>query len=130
MRSPLVALAQEQVQAEARAVVDTLHAVVKEMPRDRTPVTVRALEHCKAEWMNAHATAIENGKSKAEALRMAQVAYKLAMPKMDSMPAIKAAISCIAQGIALEVFSGRDGSQLLYAAQVAIMLYNRREGKK
>lgn len=130
MRLPLVALAQSQVQAEARAVVDTLHAVVTEMPRDRTPVTVRALEHCKAEWMNAHATALENGKSKAEALRIAQVAYKLAMPRMDSLQTIKAAISCIAQGITLEVFSGRDGSQLLYAAQVAIALHNRKERQK
>jgi hypothetical protein len=39
---------------------------------------------------------------------------------MDSLPAIRAAIACIAQGITLEVFDGRDGSQLLYAAQVAM----------
>ena len=51
---------------------------------------------------------------------MASVAYKLAMPKMDTKPGIRAAIACIAQGIQLEVFDGRDGSQLLYAAQVAL----------
>lgn len=51
---------------------------------------------------------------------MASVAYKLAMPKMHDLPSIRAAIACIAQGITLEVFDGRDGSQLLYAAQVAL----------
>lgn len=133
MRSPLVALAMPTpapVQVEAREVIDTLHAVIKEVPRDRTSFTVRALEHCKQEWMKAHDLALENGKSKAEAIRIAQVAYKLAMPKLETLPAIKAGISCIAQGIALEVFSGRDGSQLLYAAQVALMLHNRKDKKK
>ena len=44
------------------------------------------------------------------------VAYKLAMPKMDSLLATRAAIACVAQGITLEVFDGRDGSQLFQAA--------------
>ena len=61
---------------------------------------------------------------------MARVAYKLAMPEMDSLPAIKAAITCIAQGIRLEVFDGRDGSQLLYSAQVAMSLIKQKGGKK
>jgi hypothetical protein len=60
---------------------------------------------------------------------MAAVAYKLAMPKMDSLPTIRAAIACIAQGITLEVFDGRDGSQLLYAAQVALSVLKQKGGK-
>ena len=58
------------------------------------------------------------------------VAYKLAMPRMESLNAIRAAIACIAQGIALEVFDGRDGSQLLYAAQVAMSTLKAKGGKK
>jgi len=61
---------------------------------------------------------------------MAAVAYKLAMPRMESLSAIRAAIACIAQGIALEVFDGRDGSQLLYAAQVAMSTLKAKGGKK
>ncbi len=62
---------------------------------------------------------------------MASVAYKLAMPKMDTITSIRAAIACIANGVALEVFDGRDGSQLLYAAQVALTVYHQtRKGKK
>jgi len=89
-------------------------------PRDRTSRIERALHRCKDDWSMAYTVAQNKGLSAAKALRMASVAYKLAMPKMDSKPGIRAAIACIAQGIQLEVFDGRDGSQLLYAAQVAL----------
>jgi hypothetical protein len=88
--------------------------------RDRTSRILKAMQVAKDAWTNAHATAIAKGNGQNNALRMACVAYKLAMPKMDSLPAIRAYIACVAQGIQLEVFDGRDGSQLLYAAQVAI----------
>ena len=99
-------------------------------PRDRTSRTDKALAQCKDAWTNAYELAESKGQPTAKAIRMAAVAYKLAMPKMDSLPTIRAAISCIAQGIALEVFDGRDGSQLLYAAQVALSLLKQKGGKK
>ena len=99
-------------------------------PRDRTSRTQRALDHCKDEWQHAYSLAQEKGQPAARALRMACVAYKLAMPKMDSLPAIRAAIACVAQGITLEVFTGRDGSQLLYAAQVALTVLHQKGAKK
>lgn len=106
----------------------SIHAAAP--PRDRTSRTAKALEHCRAEWSNAYTVAQEKGLQATKAARMAAVAYKLAMPKMDSLPAIRAAIACIAQGITLEVFDGRDGSQLLYAAQVALSVLNRKDTKK
>lgn len=99
-------------------------------PRDRTTRTDKALAHCKAEWQQAYDLAHSKGLAPSKALRMASVAYKLAMPKMDSLPTIKAAIACIAQGITLEVFDGRDGSQLLYAAQVALATLRAKGPKK
>jgi hypothetical protein len=99
-------------------------------PRDRTPRTTKALDHCKAEWQNAYDLAQSKGLAPAKALRMASVAYKLAMPKMDNLPAIRAAIACVAQGITLEVFDGRDGSQLLYAAQVAMSTLKAKGAKR
>lgn len=100
------------------------------LPRDRTSRTDKALAHCKAEWTQAYELAHTKGLAPAKALRMASVAYKLAMPKMDSLPSIRAAIACIAQGITLEVFDGRDGSQLLYAAQVALATLKAKGAKK
>jgi hypothetical protein len=96
-------------------------------PRDRTSRGTKAVEHCRQEWQHAYDLAIEKGLPAARALRFACVAYKLAMPVMDCLPAIRASISCIAHGITLEVFDGRDGSQLLYAAQVALSVLNRKD---
>jgi hypothetical protein len=89
-------------------------------PRDRTSRVQKAVNLCKDEWTHAYELAKDKGLPAQKALRMASVAYKLAMPKMEDLPSIRAAIACIAHGIQLEVFDGRDGSQLLYAAQVAI----------
>ena len=100
------------------------------LPRDRTTRTEKALDHCKTEWSRAYDLAQIKGLNAARSMRMASVAYKLAMPKMDSLPSIRAAISCIAQGINLEVYDGRDGSQLLYAAQVALSTLKPKGQKK
>jgi hypothetical protein len=86
--------------------------------------------HCRDEWQRAYDLAKAKGLPATRALRMASVAYKLAMPDMDTLPAIRAAITCIAQGIRLEVFDNRDGSQLLYAAQVAQSLLKPKGGAK
>jgi hypothetical protein len=104
-------------------------AAAAEPPRDRTSRTEKALNRCKDEWSSAYELAKSRGQTAGRALRMAAVSYKLAMPRMDSLPGIKAAIACIAQGIALEVFDGRDGSQLLYAAQVALTVFNQKRRK-
>ena len=103
---------------------------VKEPPRDRTSLAARAVAKCQDEYHHAYAIAKEKGLAQPKALRMASVAYKLAMPRMESLNAIRAAIACIAQGIALEVFGGRDGSQLLYAAQVAMSTLKAKGKKK
>ncbi len=105
-------------------------AAQAEPPRDRTSRTERALAHCKAEWDRCYEIGKTHGFSTVKSVRMAAVAYKLAMPQMDSLPSIRAAISCIAQGITLEVFDGRDGSQLLYAAQVALSVLKQKGQKR
>jgi hypothetical protein len=110
--------------------LETVEAMAGTLPRDRTSRTDRALNNCREEWKQAHDTAVEQGLPAARAVRMAAVAYKLAMPKMDSLPTIRAAIACIAQGITLEVFDGRDGSQLLYAAQVALSVLKQKGQKR
>jgi hypothetical protein len=48
------------------------------------------------------------------------LAFKLALPGLGSVPEIKDFIEHVAQGIALGMFNGREGSQLLYAAQIAL----------
>jgi hypothetical protein len=48
------------------------------------------------------------------------MAFKLALPELNSRGEIKKFIQAVAQGIALGFFNGREGSQLLYAAQIAL----------
>ena len=96
----------------------------------RTSTTDEAMRTCKTAWTRAHELAKSKGLQATKAQRMASVAYKIAMPKMNSIPGIKAAIACIAQGIQLEVFDGKDGSQLLYAAQVALSVHRETKGKR
>jgi len=99
-------------------------------PRDRTTRSVKAVNHCADEWNRAYELAKSKGLPATKAVRMAAMAYKLAMPKMESLPAIHAAIAAIAHGITLEVFDGRDASQLLYAAQVALTVLRQKGAKK
>jgi hypothetical protein len=49
---------------------------------------------------------------------MAATAYRCALPTLKPANA-QAYIACVAQGVSLDVFTGRQGSQLLYAAQVS-----------
>jgi hypothetical protein len=89
-----------------------------------------AVEQCRSAWSSAYAQAIENNLPEEKALRMAAVAYKLQIPKMDSLSSTKSAFACVTSGISLEVFQGNDASQLLYAAQVATSLYKQKGAKK
>ena len=57
---------------------------------ERCAGTTKAVDYCKAEWQKAYDLAQSKGLASAKALRMASVAYKLAMPKMDNLPAIHA----------------------------------------
>ena len=102
-----------------------IYAAAAKRCRNSSPVE-KSVTLCKDEWTHAYEVGKKKGLPPQKALRMAAVAYKLAMPKMDDLPSIRAAIACIAHGIQLEVFDGRDGSQLLYAAQVALATHRER----
>ncbi len=99
-------------------------------PRDRTPRAQRAVEQCQAAWSGAYQQAMDNHLPQDQGLRMAAVAYKLQIPKMTCLASIKNAVACIAHGISLEVFEGNQGSQLIYAVQVAMSVYNPKGAKK
>lgn len=58
------------------------------------------------------------------------LAFKLELPGFGSIGEIRLNIEAVAQGIAMGVFTGREGSQLLYAAQVALSaLAREKKGK-
>lgn len=80
------------------------------------------MAHCVDAYYASQAAAISKGQSKYQAERAAIMAYRLAMPPLDSVDQIKCYISCLVQGITYEVFDSRETGQLLYAAQVALSI--------
>lgn len=93
-------------------------------------IAARAVAECVEAWNDAYRLASEQNISQDQSLRMAAFAYRLQIPKMDSVTSIRSAFACIAHGISLQVFEGSQASQLLYAAQVATSLYHRKGAKK
>ena len=84
--------------------------------------TARAFTKCRAAYMAAYDAEIRKGKQTATAWYAGKIAYKISMPQLETLEDIRAFIACVAQGLTLDVFNGRDGSQMLYAAQVALSL--------
>ncbi len=90
-------------------------------PLETTGLTVK---RCILAMGHEADTARAEGASAADRRARAQTAYKLYMPAMEDRESIRAYIACVAHGITLGVFAGRDASQMLYAAQVALSLAN------
>jgi hypothetical protein len=88
-------------------------------PLETIPLTVK---RCILAMSHEADKAEAEGISPWERKKRAQVAYKLYMPAMEDRDSIRAYIACVAHGISLKVFNGRDASQMLYAAQVAMSL--------
>jgi DNA-binding IclR family transcriptional regulator len=100
----------------------TVAEAMKSFPKVASATTRETVRTCIRAFSEEADRAEQEGCSGWERKKRAMMAYKLAMPVMDSRGAVLAYIACVAQGINLKVFSGRDGSQMLYAAQVALSL--------
>jgi hypothetical protein len=92
--------------------------------------TARALKRCIDAYKKMYAERRRKGDSETGAHMDARVAYKLVMPTMETVEDIRAYIACVAQALNWEVISGREGSQMLYAAQVALTLAKQKSPKK
>jgi hypothetical protein len=93
------------------------------------PVPNLAVDVC--DRMFAHATekAIKEGKSDKLARHMGRIAYCAAMPKLSGATNIRDFIACVTYAMALDILPGKEGTQLLYAAQVAHMALTKRPKK-
>lgn len=94
---------------------DTLEA-----PSAPLSITAAALERCMNAYRQGYAGAQAQGKSNFTSHDLAAAAYRRAMPSTETVASIQALIACVAQGINLQIYEGRESTQLLYAAQVAL----------
>lgn len=101
------------------ATIATLYAVTTgDNPTPANKAIARAL----TAYQRAKQIAADKGEHPLKGKLAAKTAFRLAMPVMETREDIRAYIACVAQGLNLEVFTGRDASQMLYAAQVALSL--------
>lgn len=78
-----------------------------------------ALERAYLDTLAAPETAESENACRTRAIDAAARAYRQAMPPLSGAENIRNFIACVAQGILLDVFTGSEPNQLLYAAQVA-----------
>lgn len=86
-----------------------------------------AVQVCEKAQSRAEAASLAAGDTAVWARHIGRVAYKGAMPSLQSKAEVLSYIGCVARGIALGLFSNEDASHLLYAAQIAISVLGKGE---
>lgn len=89
-----------------------------------------AVARCCAAWDQVYKQARAQGKGDLFSGMDAGKAFRLNLPALDSVEAVRDFIACVAQGILLGAITGADGSRLVYAAQVANTSLRRRNRKQ
>src|ERR1700738_2936247 len=91
-----------------------------ETPAEPVSATVAVLERCLNAYRHAYKAIEATGKTGYFCRQAGAAAYRLAMPSTETLASTQALIACVAQGINLQVYDGRESTQLLYAAQIAL----------
>jgi hypothetical protein len=99
----------------APSTVEELHAV-PENP---------AVARCMKAWIRAFKEAMAKNRSEYESEKAAIQAYRNAMPRLSDYENIRDFIACVAHGILIGTIDGKNGTKLLYAAQVALSAVRR-----
>jgi hypothetical protein len=94
-------------------------STVPENPAPAIPVNP-AVALCSAAWKRVYHSAMEKGRGNYCACLDAGLAYRKAMPLLTGSENVSSFIACVAHGILIGAIEGKDGSKLLYAAQVAL----------
>ena len=81
----------------------------------QNPVVAR----CTRAWVLFYCEATMKGASDDSARAKARMGYRLAMPPLTGSRNVRDFIACVTHGMLLDVFDGKEATQLLHAAQVA-----------
>jgi hypothetical protein len=89
-----------------------------------------AVNRCIAAYHNAYrASALANGDDW-DRREAGKSAYRLAMPRAETVTDVQGFIACVMHGMNLGVFDRYEPNQLLYAAQVALTALKHKPVKK
>jgi len=91
------------------------------MTEESSPIPENpAIARCYSEWQRVYKKEKAKGLSWATASNNAGQAYRMAMPPLSGQGNIRDFVACVAHGMLIGTIDGRDGTKLLYAAQVAL----------
>lgn len=79
-----------------------------------------AIIRCYSEWQRVYKAEKAKGENWFNALKSAGQAYRKAMPPLTGQENIRNFVACVAHGMMIDAIEGKDGTRLLYAAQVAL----------
>jgi hypothetical protein len=92
------------------------------------PIPNMAVDHCVTTYTTSATECLAKGEKNDTALKIARMAYCLAMPKLSGADNLRDFVACVTHGMLIGVIPGPDATRLLYAAQVArTMLPKRRK---
>jgi hypothetical protein len=94
------------------------------------PAPNLAVDVCDRMFADTTEQALREGKSAQLAKHMGRIAYCGVMPKLSGATNIRDFIACVTYAMALDIIPGKEGTRLLYAAQVAHMALTKRPKKR
>ncbi len=119
MKNPTTYVIEPYLLAEIKASGDTPPETLRRLTAAELSNAEAAISNCTRAAERARKSGEESGLSTKEIRYRAVMAYKLAMPRMDTTDGCIEAIACAVNGLMADMLSGQDVSKLLYAAQVA-----------
>jgi hypothetical protein len=99
-------------------------------PAETLSPAVAAVKRCMIAYKQAYSAAGTMGVTNTARHKAGCRAYRMSLPRTESLADIQAFINCIAQGVAIGAFEGPESSQLLYAAQVSLSAIRRKPAKE
>jgi broad specificity phosphatase PhoE len=91
------------------------------MSEESTPIQENpAVARCYSEWQRVYRAEKDKGEFWTDAAKAANRAYRKVMPSLSGQENIRNFVACVAHGMLLGAIEGKDGTKLLYAAQVAL----------
>jgi hypothetical protein len=91
------------------------------MTEESSPVPENsAIARCYSEWQRVYKKEKAKGQYWVLAANSAGQAYRNAMPPLTGKENIRDFVACVAHGMLIGAIEGKDGTKLLYAAQVAL----------
>jgi hypothetical protein len=94
------------------------------------PTPLLAVEICDRKFTQATEDAIAQGQSNELVMRLGKIAFCAALPKLTGATNIRDFIACVTYAMSLDIIPSREGTKLLYAAQVAYGAIKRKRSKK